>query len=122
MLAPTCCSLLCLILLNSSAYAQLIVRGQITSNTGEELPFVHIVNSSQRKVSVPDTNGFFSIDAVSGDTLQFSLVGYQPDRMIVNDEHFQQLQQVVLIEDSILLPGITVFDRTIEPIITSPKR
>ncbi|MEM8968108.1 MAG: carboxypeptidase-like regulatory domain-containing protein, partial [Bacteroidota bacterium] len=105
-----------------SAYAQLIVRGQITSNTREELPFVHIVNSIQKKVSVSDVKGFFSIDAISGDTLQFSLVGYQPDEMIVNDEHFQQLQQVVLIEDSILLPGITVFDRTIEPIITSPKR
>ncbi len=122
MLAPNYCGLLCLILLNSSAYAQLIVRGQIVSRTGEELPFAHIVNSSQKKVSVSDASGFFSIEAISGDTLQFSLVGYQPDRMIVNDEHFQQLQQVVLIEDSILLPGITVFDRTIEPIITAPKR
>ncbi|WKN43582.1 carboxypeptidase-like regulatory domain-containing protein [Tunicatimonas pelagia] len=116
------CGLLCLILLNSSAYAQLLVRGQITSRTGEELPFVHVINSSLKKVSVSGINGLFSIDAISGDTLKFSLVGYQPERIIVNDEHFQQLQQVVLVEDSILLPGITVFDRAVKPIITAPKR
>ncbi|MGB3585499.1 MAG: carboxypeptidase-like regulatory domain-containing protein [Tunicatimonas sp.] len=118
---PYYCGLLCLILLNSSAYAQLVVRGQITSSQGEELPFVHIVNSSKRKVAVSDINGFFSINAISGDTLQFSLVGYQPDRLVVNDEHFLQ-QMVILIEDSILLPGITVFARLIEPIITAPER
>jgi len=119
---PFYCGLFCLILLNTSAYAQLVVQGQITSSQGEELPFVHIVNSSKRKVAVSDKNGFFSINAASGDTLKFSLVGYQPDRMIVKDKHFQQSHTIVLVEDSILLPGITVFDRSIKPIITAPER
>lgn len=114
--------LACIILSATSGYAQLSVSGRVESTAGEALPFVHVVNASQKVVVVSDVNGSFEVNASLDDTLSLSLVGFQPERIIVNDNHYQQLLRIVLVEDSVLLPGITIFERPIEPVVKLPER
>ncbi|MGD1890798.1 MAG: carboxypeptidase-like regulatory domain-containing protein [Cyclobacteriaceae bacterium] len=114
--------LLVLLFWGTSAFAQLSVSGQVESSSGEELPFVHVVNTSQHTVAVTDINGQFMIEAAFNDTLDFSLIGYQSYRILLEPYHFEQKLRVLLVEDSILLPGITIFERSPEPIIKLPKR
>lgn len=114
--------LLGFLLWETSSFAQLSVVGQVESTTGEKLPFVHIVNTSRHTVEVTNIDGQFAIEAALQDTLDISSIGYQPEQIILKPRHFEGKLTVVLVEDSILLPGITIFERSIEPIIKLPER
>jgi hypothetical protein len=122
MLIFRCIGLLGFLLWGYSSFAQLSVSGNVKSTTGDRLPFVHVVNTSQRSVAVTDINGQFTIEAALQDTLDISLIGYQPAQIVVVPRHFEQKFSVVLVEDSILLPGITIFEQSVEPIVKLPER
>ncbi len=58
---------------------------------------------------ISDKNGNFSITARKGDTLEFSYVGYKTLDVPINSIHLVNYLKIVLPEDSLLLPSITIF-------------
>nr|WKN35195.1 carboxypeptidase-like regulatory domain-containing protein [Tunicatimonas sp. TK19036] len=105
-----------------SVSAQQQLRGFIQTPLGDAVPYAHVQNFTQQLVATSQPNGFFSVRAVSQDTLRFTAVGFQPYQLIVQPVHFGQELKIILIEDSVLLPGITIYDRPIEPIMKAPER
>lgn len=69
----------------------------IDEQTGETVPFVHILNESKRKWYMADNNGQFKISADCGDTLVLSAIGYLGQVIIIDSAYFKNPQSVLLI-------------------------
>ena len=62
------------------------VEGLVSdAKNDESLPFTHVLNLNTSKTAVSDINGFFRIEAKSGDALQFSSIGYIHQVITVGD-------------------------------------
>lgn len=63
------------------------IRGAIISKeTGERVPFVHIINQTKGLGATSDLHGKFAIKVDPTDTLVFSAVGYEKLALILADE------------------------------------
>ena len=96
-------------------YAQ--VEGTVSdANSNELLPFTHVYNLNASQGAYTDINGFYRIDAVPGDQLQFSYVGYL--RQIVTVENSSQIHikltpDSYMLDDVVIRPGVNPAHRII---------
>lgn len=62
------------------------VKGQlINEDTGESVPYAHIINARVHGGAIADKDGFFSIQADPSDTLMVKAIGYVNYYIIVNE-------------------------------------
>jgi hypothetical protein len=97
------------ILVINSAYTQTNVAGKVINEDNEEIGFAHVFNKTNGLGKVSDMFGKFDLIASKGDTIQFSFVGYQTLLMVVNPIHLSSYLKIMLPEDPVLLPSITIF-------------
>lgn len=81
----------------------------ISAENREPLPFVHIVNSTAKKGTTTDENGFFLMPAAEGDTLLFSAVGFDRLQFIVRQQAFEGEVEITLSLASVELDEVEVF-------------
>ena len=70
----------------------------------DSLADVHVVNIRRNTGSFTDTQGYFSMIANPGDSLRFSLVGYQSQMISVN----RLPSLIAMVPDTVLLPEVRV--------------
>lgn len=95
--------------LSYSGYSQTNIAGKIVDESGEEIAFAHIFNSTNGFGKVSDINGKFDLIAAKGDTVQFSFVGYQKHTILIRPIHLSSYLKIILPEDSVVLPSITIY-------------
>lgn len=93
----------------SLGLAQTNIAGKVVNEKNEEIGFAHIYNKTNGMGKVSDINGKFDLIAAKGDTILFSFVGYQKHTVRITPEHLDSYLKVVLPEDSVLLPSITIY-------------
>ncbi len=76
--------LLVLLFLGSIALLQSQVTGTVTDEDGTPLPGASVVKKGTRVGTTTDFDGKFSIDAIIGDRLTISYIGYQPKEVLIN--------------------------------------
>lgn len=75
-----------LVLMACGAYAQSReVTGTVSDNDGSPLIGVTVTVTGTQKATLTDVNGKFSIEASTGQTLNFSYIGYKPITIKVTD-------------------------------------
>lgn len=99
--------LLCFaVALQFQAWAQSSVTGTVTDDTGLPLPGVSILKLGTTIGTVTDIDGKYSINASTGDELQFTFIGYKPQVIAVGSssildvtmgEDLTNLNEVVVI-------------------------
>jgi len=99
----------CLFFLAFAMQAQYKLAGKVINAQKEDVGFSHVYNRTMGLGKVSDINGKFNLTATKGDTVLFSYVGYSELELIVNHEHLNKYLLVELVEDSILLPSITIY-------------
>lgn len=81
------------------------ITGVVKDTAGLTLPNVSVLNKNSGKAVITDINGLFSIDAVKGDVLIFSSVGFLKQELTIGEEtklnvilkqESGQLEQVVV--------------------------
>ncbi len=102
-------TILTLLFIQHLALGQHALNGLILNGDDEKIPFCHVYNSTLEMGKVSDRHGNFSVLAERGDTVLISSVGYQPVAIIIAPEHLLNFLKVVLPQDSILLPSITIY-------------
>jgi TonB-dependent SusC/RagA subfamily outer membrane receptor len=79
--------LLLLIMLVSESYAQKLVSGKVTeSSSGLPLIGATVRNTNSAAASITDVDGNYSIQAVQGNKLRFSYVGFKDVERVVGSE------------------------------------
>jgi TonB-linked SusC/RagA family outer membrane protein len=68
------------------AWAQRQVTGTVTDPDGETLIGVNIIEVGTSNGTITDLDGSYSITVAEGATLEFSIVGYQPQRIAVGNQ------------------------------------
>lgn len=64
-----------------------IMRGTVeNAETREGVPFVHVLNSTAHQGTTTDGSGAFMIPVMAGDTLNFSVVGYESLQYIAGEQ------------------------------------
>ena len=69
----------------SIAPAAIVVKGQVTDESGKPLYGVSVMVKGSEKGVRTNADGGFSIEANKGDELEFTFVGYKPQRVTVTD-------------------------------------
>lgn len=92
-----------------SALAQYRIRGIVTDDEGIAVGFCHVYNISMGTGKVADMKGRFEVLARKDDTIRFSYVGYQTVELEISSIHLVNYMKVIMQEDSILLPSITIY-------------
>lgn len=77
--------MLLLVILANSAFAQVLVTGKVTDDSGP-LPSVSVSLKGATTGTQTDVNGKFSISVKKGDVLKFSLVGYAPKEVTIDGQ------------------------------------
>ncbi|GGD56879.1 TonB-dependent receptor [Muriicola marianensis] len=75
---------LVLLFLGSIALLQSQVTGTVTDEDGNPLPGASVVKKGTRVGTTTDFDGNFSIDAIIGDRLTVSYIGFQPKEVLIN--------------------------------------
>lgn len=75
-----------LLLTLSGAFAQQLVGGRVTSETGEGLPGVSIAVKGSSNGTTTDADGNFSLQASAEDVLVFSYIGYEAQEVRVGSQ------------------------------------
>ena len=103
----TLCTII-LLLLSIKATAQVYqVSGRVKEYaTLDDLPFVTVKNKSTKQGAETNKQGFFSIKAQIKDTLEFSFVGYETTRLVINE--IKNDIQVVMKKTAIELNEVTI--------------
>lgn len=92
-------------------HAQDRVSGQLLdSASAEPLPFAHVSNYSSERSTVTSSNGYFQIPAEPGDTLVFSIVGYETLGWVVDDSWRDGQKKVKLPLDTVFLDDVIISD------------
>lgn len=88
--------------------------GIVVAEEGKEIIFLPYTNISVEGTSrgvITETDGFFSIVVVKGETVVFSRIGYENARLVIPDtltsDHYSIVQ--VLNKDTILLPEAVIY-------------
>ena len=87
-----------------SSYAQQFVTGLVSDSSGP-LPGVTITVKGKGRATQSDTNGKYRVEASSGETLRFSIIGYIPKEVIVSQD---KTVDVVLSGDNAELESVIV--------------
>ena len=83
------------------------LSGLISNEKKEPLPYVHVYQTSTEKhVHTNDQGRFFLKGIAEGDTLTFSHIGYETQKIII--ENAQKELDVVLVETQFLLDQVTI--------------
>ena len=92
-----------------AASSQQLVSGQLQDSlTNEPVQFAHVNNITSNQMNITDVAGYFRIHANVGDTIVFSIVGYQKLGWEVKPGWFDQQIQLKLPQDQLLLDEITI--------------
>jgi hypothetical protein len=87
-------------LLCSVSYSQqgiIKIQGKIIGRENyKPVKRANVINKRQKKIVVTDTLGNFSIDALKGDTLHFSALGFQNKTIYVNDSLLPHSKSVLV--------------------------
>ena len=83
----------------------------VSGDSLEQMPFTTVFNKGDKRGTVADYYGYFSIVVIPGDTLLFSYYGYKTSSYIVpdtlKDDRYSMIH--VIYKDTINLPSITVY-------------
>lgn len=84
-------SIVCFLLISSSAYAQRAIQleGQVLNDTIDKAQLT-VVNISLKKGTTTDANGVFRIEARVNDTINISAVQYESRQFIVNETMYNR--------------------------------
>ena len=98
---------LLLYVFSQSAFAQQsLVSGTVRDSSGVILPGVTVsIKEVVGRATSTDLNGKFAIDAASGTTLMFSLVGYETQEVSVGD---QRTLEIVLASGNALMDEVVI--------------
>jgi len=85
----------------------------VTEENGEIifLPYTNVAVEGSSRGTITETDGFFSIVVVKGETIVFSRIGYEDAKMIIPDTLSADYYSVVqpLTQDTILLPEAVIY-------------
>lgn len=85
----------------------------VTEEAGEIifLPYTNVSVEGTSRGTITETDGFFSIVAVKGETIVFSRIGYETAKMAIPDTLTSDYYSVVqpLTQDTILLPEAVIY-------------
>lgn len=90
-------------------FSQNTLKGKVQDENEEAVGFCHIYNRTLGLGKVGDMHGRFELTVRKGDTLEFSYVGYQSLKLVVEPVHIANFVRITLPEDSVLLPSITIY-------------
>lgn len=90
-------------------FSQNTLEGKVQSESEDPIGFCHVHNTTLDLGKVADMHGRFKLTVRKGDTVEFSYVGYQSLKLIIEPVHMVNYLRVTLPEDSILLPSITIY-------------
>ncbi len=83
----------------------------VSGDSLEQMPFTTVFNKGDKRGTVADYYGYFSIVVIPGDTLLFSYYGYKTSSYIVpdtlKDDRYSMIH--VIYKDTVNLPSITVY-------------
>src|SRR6476620_9260787 len=78
--------LMSLMLLSQVTFAQVLVKGKVTDETGAALPGVNIIELNSSKGTVTDAEGKYELSVSDGSTtLAFSFIGYVTQKIAIAD-------------------------------------
>ena len=83
----------------------------LNSDRARGIPYAHVIVKNRAQGTICDFDGFFSIPAAKGDTIQFSSVGYINNFFIISDtlnSNYYSIKQV-LIPDTMTLQEIVLY-------------
>lgn len=83
----------------------------IISNDNNDLPLasVNVININKVKGTTTTDNGFFELEVTQGDTIHFSLLGFQPLKVrVTNDWIKNQTTKIKLTERAIALEEVVI--------------
>ena len=86
-------------------YQQIPIKGKVTDQNGNAIPGATVLVESSTTGTATDLNGNFSIDVPEGSVLVISFIGYEPQRITVEN---QSLLNVILQEDLSSLEEVVV--------------
>ena len=88
------------LLANSNGFCQL--SGYIVDSLSKEkLSYVTIINLNSKASAISNKYGFFSIKAIVGDTIRFSMVGYKTSKVLISIKNQLGNPQNVLLSTSV---------------------
>ena len=75
------------------------------------VPFAHVVVKNKRRGTMTNKDGFFSFVALPGDTINFSVIGFKKEELLVPDtlSEKEYLVRVVMKRDTTLLEEVTLY-------------
>lgn len=76
------------------------IEGRVQSET-MEVSGVHIINSTSKKATITDINGYFTISAKLNDTIRFSGIQYEKSTLIVNNKVLESEIITVTLKETI---------------------
>ena len=85
-----------------------MIEGMVLDKNKTGIPSVHVRNLTIDKITVSSEKGVFHMPAQSGDTLFLTSVGYKSLEIIVENNWFNSLVNLTMIESSIELDEITI--------------
>ncbi len=101
---------------SSSAFGQkktIQLKGKV-QNLTNDVSDVLVVNLSTEESTITNTEGFFTLEAKAGDTIQFTAVQYITKKIIVNDATINQNMILInLVENIIKLKEVTVMPHSL---------
>jgi len=107
------CCLLCSVSLVAQKAIAKNLEGTVVSKS-EDIAGVHVINLTNEKATITNSNGFFSILASVNDTLMFSAVQYKKVYSIVSQNTLLQDNFIVYLRDEITeLDEVILDQRTI---------
>lgn len=83
------------------------IKGKVVDDKGEPLPGVYISVLDTKEGTTTDTDGNYSLDADTGQKLQFSFIGFKPQVMSVT-RNIKGFANVVMQEEAIVLEEAVV--------------
>ncbi|MBU2947435.1 SusC/RagA family TonB-linked outer membrane protein [Zobellia uliginosa] len=100
-------ALILAVFINAAIFAQdaSTISGTIVDDANVPIPGVNVVISGTTTGTATDFDGLYTINANSGDVLQFSYIGYVTQNITVGD---QETINVVMTEDAALLDEVVV--------------
>ncbi|MGB3150218.1 MAG: carboxypeptidase-like regulatory domain-containing protein, partial [Maribacter sp.] len=76
------------------------LEGRVRSKDGD-VSATHVLNTTTKKATITDINGFFSITARINDTLVFSAIQFKKKQIVVTSAIFSSAMLIVPMEDAL---------------------
>lgn len=86
------------------------VHGSIMDQAQTPIPYVHVINQRNARISTSNKDGLYALLVNPGDTIRLSCMGYQTIRYGVPDSitTFQHIKDFTMTPDTIILKEFTV--------------